>query len=113
MWDQHSEVFLYAQPETVSVISQCTRRKAEMLLVISYSPHIKLLLMCLDMKTFLYVFKQAIFYNNNGKVRLPLLHLYFPSFLSIRAPQNVASGPASLAWPENLQECMFSGLAPE
>lgn len=73
-----------------------------MLLVISYSPHIKLLLMYLDIKTFLNFFKQAMFYNGTGKIRLSLPLLYFPNSFCIRGSQNVVSGPAALSWPGNL-----------
>ena len=73
-----------------------------MLLVISYSPQIKLLLMFWDIKTFLYFFKQAAFYNSNGKIRLSFSHLYFQNFLCVVGPQNAVSGPAALADPWNL-----------
>ena len=52
-----------------------------MLLVISYSPHIKLLLMYLDIKTFLN-FSDRLFYNGAWKIRLTFPHLHFPNSVS-------------------------------
>lgn len=71
-----------------------------MLLVISYSPHIRLLLMYLDIKTFLYFVKQAVFIMLLGKSD-SLFHISIFQILSVRESQSVVSGPVALAWPRN------------